>query len=260
MKTNYHLKSKNHNKPGRRIVLLLIFFVLGAGFFSFFGKYTIGLMEPVWRSQNVVVRGISNSFEWLRSKDSLIKENAYLREVVASRELELVALRAAADRELRLLEILGRTEGREGTLASVLVRPPETPYDVLIIDAGTNQGIVAGQQVILPEGTIIGVVSEAYRSSSRVILHSASGQKINAVLERNGAPIIMEGRGGGNFRITLPRDMAVEVGDRILSADISSSLLAVVGKVSLGPTDSFKEVLATSPANIFSLRFVLVLP
>jgi rod shape-determining protein MreC len=261
MKTNYLLKSKNHNKPGKRVFLLLIFFLLGALLFSFVGKYTIGAASPVWKSQNVLMRGISNSFEWFISKDHLVRENKYLKEQVVSRDLEMVALRAAAEREQRLLEILGRTtEETGGILASVLVRPPETPYDVLVIDAGSKQGIEVGHQVVLPEGTIVGTVSEVYTNSSRVVLHSASGQNINAVLERNNSPIIMEGRGGGNFRIALPRDMAVEVGDRILSADVSSRLLAVVGKVSLGPTDSFKEVLATSPANIFSLRFVLVLP
>ena len=70
----------------------------------------------------------------------------------------------------------------------------------------------------------------------------------------------LEGAGGGNFKLVLPRETEVEAGDRILSADISSRLLAVVGDVVMKPTDSFKEVLAISPVNIFGIHFVLIKP
>jgi len=36
--------------------------------------------------------------------------------------------------------------------------------------------------------------------------------------------------------------------------------LAVVEDIRLQPTDSFKEVLAKSPTNIFTLRFVFIRP
>ena len=72
--------------------------------------------------------------------------------------------------------------------------------------------------------------------------------------------VTLVGVGAGNFKITIPRDVVVESGDRILSADVSSHLLAVVGEVNMSSTDSFKEVLAKTPANIFALRFVFVTP
>lgn len=260
MRTNFHLRSRNQNKFGKRIILLALVFVLGALIFSFTGRYIVALASPVWKGQNIVSQGFRNTFGWFKSKETLIRENNSLKADLKSKELEMTALRSSRDRELELLSILGRVESGGGTLSSVLVRPPETPYDVLVIDAGKNEGVEVGHRVSLPEGIIIGTVSEVLPNSSKVILYSASGEKTNAVLERNNTPIIMEGRGGGNFRITLPRDMVAVEGDRILSSDISSRLVAVVGKVNLGATDSFKEVLATSPANIFTLRYVLVLP
>ena len=82
--------------------------------------------------------------------------------------------------------------------------------------------------------------------------------KTNAVLERGLVPVILEGAGGGNFRLILQRDMAVEVGDKILSPGISPQILGIVGDVRLSPTDAFKEVLVRSPVNIFALTFVSV--
>ena len=91
-------------------------------------------------------------------------------------------------------------------------------------------------------------------------LFSTSGEESNAVLERGEIPVVLEGIGGGNFKITLPRDIAVERGDRILSPDIEANLVAIVEDVRLTQTDSFKTVLARSPVNIFSLRLVIVRP
>jgi cell shape-determining protein MreC len=156
--------------------------------------------------------------------------------------------------------LAGRKPSRETIIAGVLTHPPQTPYDVIIIDAGSNDAIEEGKAVYLPEGPSLGVVSEVSNSNSRVRLFSSSGEKTNAVLERHNVPVELEGLGAGNFRLMLPRDAEVEVGDRILSPDISSRLLAVVGDISRSPTDSFKEVRAKSPANIFILRFVFVEP
>jgi len=142
----------------------------------------------------------------------------------------------------------------------VLTYPPQTPYDIIIIDAGSNDSLVLGSEVSMPEGPLLGVVSEVFPRRAKVKLFSTNGEETGAVLERNNMPVTLEGTGGGNFRISLPRDIAIERGDRILSRSMSSSLLAVVEEVSVEPTDSFKEILAKSPTNIFSLRFVFITP
>ena len=142
----------------------------------------------------------------------------------------------------------------------MLTRPPQSPYDLIITDAGEHEHVVIGSRVRLLEGSEIGVVSEVESHFSRVKLFSTSGEKTNAVLERSQIPVVLEGVGGGNFRISVPRDVAVVVGDRILSSALDASLLAVVADIKVTATDSFKEVLARSPANIFSIRFVSISP
>lgn len=159
-----------------------------------------------------------------------------------------------------ILPVLDRRTQDHNVLASILTYPPQTPYDIIIIDAGSNDFVALGNKVSMTEGPILGLVSEVFPRSAKVRLFTTSGEKTNAVLERNEIPVILEGVGGGNFRISLPRNIDVEKGDRILSRDLSSRLLAVVGDVSAKSTDSFKEIIAKSPANIFNLRFVFVTP
>ena len=109
-------------------------------------------------------------------------------------------------------------------------------------------------------GPKIGVITEVFKNNSRVELFSASGKKTNAILERNSLPVVLVGRGGGNFEFTLPREASVAVGDKILSSDINRILMGVVKDVEMSATDSFKKVLVISVANIYIENFVTVLP
>ncbi|KKT14658.1 MAG: hypothetical protein UW76_C0001G0015 [Parcubacteria group bacterium GW2011_GWF2_44_8b] len=231
MKVNYLPKNRLRRPYLRRILVLVAIFISGAVVFSFFDAAIISIVSPIWKAKNIITTG--------SEIPSILKEQT---------------------QENILLELVGRKQKANMVVASVLTRPPQTPYDVIVIDAGLNESITIGSEVSLPEGPILGVVSEVFSKSAKVKLFSASGEETNAVLERNNVPVILIGIGGGNFRLALPRDIAIEKGDRILSSDIASRPLATVADVSVRPTDSFKEVLAKSPTNIFALRFVFVAP
>lgn len=179
---------------------------------------------------------------------------------MTSLELEVSALSLYRSEAERLLALLGRQAEQGGVAASVLTHPPQSPYDLLVIDAGERDAIAVGSKVFLPEGQELGVVTQVFPSFSRVKLLSTAGEKTPAVLERHEVSVELVGQGGGNFKVVVPRETEVEVGDRILSANLDSSLVAIVAEVNLEPTDSFKEVLAKSPANIFTIRYITVRP
>lgn len=234
--------------------------IAGAVVFSLLDMTVVSLASPVWRAENVIIRNFRNGATFVSSQKALIEENTRLKERLSSLELDFLTISKERIQENTLLELVGRRREPNMVVAAVLTRPPQTPYDVIIIDAGFNESVMAGSKVSLPEGPALGIVSEVFSQSAKVKLFSASGEETNAVLERNEVPVTLVGTGGGNFRVTLPRDIAAEKGDRILSADMTSRLLAVVEEISVRPTDSFKEVLANSPTNIFSIRFVFVIP
>lgn len=256
----YFQRNRPRYKYLKKTSILLGVFVLVVLVFSLFGNIIITTASPVWKAENVVSRSLRNSAGFFLSRKALMDENSILRDRVASLEAEVLSMSRELSQEGALLELVGRIKDSHNVAAAVLTHPPQTPYDVLIIDAGSDHGVVLGSEVSLPEGPLLGKVSEVLAKTSKVRLFSAVDEETNAVLERGDMAVTLVGVGGGNFKISVPRDTQVEVGDRVLSADISSSLVAVVEDVSLRPTDSFKEVLAKSPTNIFSLRFVFVLP
>src|SRR3989338_1750424 len=152
----------------------------------------------------------------------LVAENVVLKEKVSSLETEILSLLSKRVQENILLELVGRRLNSNMVAAAVLTHPPQTPYDIIIIDAGSEDSVTLGSEVSLPEGPILGAVLEVFPKRARVKLFSASGEETNAILERNDVPIVLEGTGGGSFKFILPRDIRVEKGDRIISRSVSS--------------------------------------
>lgn len=235
-------------------------FIIGAGVFALFDNLIITAVSPLWRAENSFSRSLSNIGTFFKTRDGLISENATFKDRLASLELELSASSLRQSENERLLELLGRHSEAGGIAVSVLTHPPQSPYDLLVVDAGERENVILGARAFLPEGPEVGVVTQVSPSFSRVKLLSTSGEKTQAVLERNQVGVMLEGMGGGNFKIILPRETAVEVGDKVLSANLQSSLLAIVEEVNLEATDSFKEVLARSPVNIFTIRLLTIRP
>lgn len=258
MKANYLPRNRTGRLYLRRIFIIIAIFAAGAFFFRFFGAAVILAVSPVWKMENVVIRNLRNGIAFFNSQRTLVAENAALKEKLSSLEMEILSLSGRRNQEDVLLELAGRKRESGALIAAVLTRPPQTPYDIIIVDAGSDESIVVGSKVSLPEGPVLGVVSEVFPKQAKVKLFSGAGEKTDAILERGGVPVTLVGAGAGNFRLILPRDMAVEKGDRILFPGIDARLLAIVEETSVRPTDSFREVLARSPANIFVLRFVFI--
>lgn len=257
---NYLPKNRFKNSYFKRIIALIVIFLSGTVLFSIFDSTLISSLSPLWKAENVVSRNMRDGVAFFRSQKALIDENAALKEKLSSLETEIMSLSKDRDERDTLLGLLGQRQNSKILVASVLAHPPQTLYDTIIIDLGSDNSVSLDSEVFLPEGPILGRVSEVFRKHAKVKLFSTALEETSAVLERGSVPVILVGVGAGNFKITIPRNVEVKSGDRILSADIFSRLLAVVGEVSVSSTDSFKEVLANAPINIFALRFVFVMP
>ena len=258
MKTHFHPKNRLKGLYKGKITFIIALFVVCVLFFSFLDGGLIRISTPVWIGENMLVRGVSNFFKLVTSKQDLISENENLKSKLASDELTISILSASEGQNNLLLETYGRTPKNNQIGATVLSRPPETLFDTLIVDAGESSGVKVGDIVSIPEGATIGNVFEVFSKSSKVRLFSTSGGRVPALFEREAVPAVLLGRGGGTFEASLPRDTTVIVGDRVLSAGFDGSLVGVVENVEVAPTDSFKKVLVRNMANIFNIHFVSI--
>jgi cell shape-determining protein MreC len=211
--------------------------------------------QPIWKLENSVYN--SNLGKYFKTKQVLIDEKTVLEQ-----KLFLMGDLSALNNSLlnenaTLKDLLGRKETKLNTvLASVLVKPPQTPYDTLTVDIGEDYQVKGGDKVIANANVYIGEVSEVYPHSAKIILYSTPGRKLPVALGINSVSVEAVGVGGGNFNISLPREVDVKEGDSIIIPSIMPNIFGIVEKVDFKDKDSFQTVLFKSPINISELSLV----
>lgn len=253
----------NRNKKSffsKKILYSVVFVVLcSLGiFFSRVQNISRFFASPIWSAENSVIYGFSSFLNYFKSKSSLANQNQILKDENA----RLYGLILEAD-SLRkeneyFKKILGREEIKNTILATVLVKPNKSLYDTLIIDIGSNQGVLPGN-IVFANGEIeIGVISSVYKKSSIVTLYSSPKYKSSVIFPETNMTIDLEGTGGGGFYFIVPRDVVINEGTIFTSLSLMPHPVAIVGKIVSSQRDSFKKIIAHSPINIQELRFVEV--
>jgi cell shape-determining protein MreC len=242
MKTQYFRRPKAFLTPLQSIALigvvgvLLLLFLIRLFAPSFF----VSLMNPVWQA--------GNSF----TASASLPENAQtLQERVKTLEAENEILA----NENRALKARASDDMGSGIRAGVYVRPPVTPYDVLVIGKGTTEGIYEGMQMF-SRSIPVGTVSSASDYSARVTLYSASGVQTEGWVGESRLPITLRGIGAGGFEADSAREAAVLAGDLVYLPGPGALPVGVVVSVESQPS-SPRALLRIRPfANPFSMTEV----
>lgn len=197
------------------------------------------------------------------TKAYLVQENERLRIALASTTAMLEDRTVLLSENKMLKEKFGRDTSTRSVLAGVLQRPPATPYDTLVIDAGSNLGITHGSLVSAGGSTIIGEVSEVGVTAARVTLYSAPGQSYQGLLletqDHKTVPVHVEGRGAGTMITEVPASTNAKPGDSIILPTVAGGLMSRVVGVRGSAKDSFQTLYLRAPINMQELRFVEVL-
>lgn len=213
------------------------------------------LTVPLWRagqsiSSHLAGAGTTESKAALKNeRDTYAAQAAAL----ANQNAELTA--KVAD----LTNLLGtRTQPAPGIVASVLARPPVAPYDVLIIDQGTDDGVALGALVTGNGGTPIGTIGQADASQSRVTLFSTHGIQTPGWAGATRIPVTLTGAGAGAFTASVPKAAGVQVGDGIYIANDGAYPIGTVVRIESDPSSPSVGLDVRPYANPFSLAWVTV--
>lgn len=218
------------------------------------------VFSPFLSLKNNIAGGLASYGANLESKKALIAENEALKNTAETERVNALDRGVLLDENTKLKEILSRTkEEKNLILGVILAKPNQSPYDTLIVDAGENLGVKVGSRVFAFGNVLIGEVSEVYGASSNIKLYSTSGETLRVIVDGTGIYTEAIGRGGGNFEITLPRDVVITSGITTLSIPgITPQIVATVEQVISDPRDPFQKILAISPVNVQELKFVEV--
>ncbi|MBU6370490.1 MAG: rod shape-determining protein MreC [Patescibacteria group bacterium] len=233
------------------LVILVILSLSGPKSFLF------AVSRPFWEGKNLVASWLSNLGAIARTKESLAAENASLAAELSAEKADAALVETLQNENAGLKAALGRkTAGKNGILAAVLAKPPFSPYDTLVIDAGTADGVAAGDQVVADGFVPIGFVSETFAHESKATLYSSSGVSTRVLVGSSSIETLATGMGGGALEIRLPSGSDVAVGDAVSAPSISTNIVGTVESVASKPSDSLETVLVSLPVNIANIRFV----
>lgn len=270
---NYLLDKKTKRNRILKIIFGVIIFIslfyFRVSIFDGLSYISANIFRPVLTSGNSVGAQVKSLGAYFVSKNSLYRENENLKARIDADVADRANYNSVVAENASLKEILGRkNESVSMTLAAILAKPNQSPYDTIIVDVGIEQGIKVGDKVFALGNVPIGYVAQVYPNTSKVILYSNSGEKTQVVVSgkpaspdaSQGGNVSMEivGRGGGNFEMILPRDFVLLKGDQAVLPGLTPHVLGIVETILSDPRDSFQKALLVSPVNIQEIKFVEV--
>jgi len=262
MKTNYHLKSKTpHQHRGKTIAIASVFLVLVVSGFLFpnlLRRAAFATAQPVWFLRDGAQSLVSDVGNFFSSKNAMAGKVLSLEDQVTSLKLKEADYDILVKENEDLKAQLGRTESIARVMGRVLSKPPRSPYDTLVLDVGATDGLQKGDKVYLSGNVILGLITDVAPHTSVVSLFSTSGQKEESVLERTGATYEIEGRGGANFSVDVPKDADILWGDAFAYPDLSPALMGTVYYIDTESQSAFKTVYIRIPGNVFDSKWVFV--
>jgi len=200
--------------------VLAVLVILALNFYqkqvrNFFYLISAPIQKTFWRAGDRVsdffetiseIKNLKKENEDLKLKiQSLLAENVQLLELKKENETLRVALNLGLEKEFKL------------TLAQVIGK--DISQDSLIIDKGSDDGILKGQPVITQEKTLVGKINEVYKNFSKVQISSHKDSSFDGKISDTEIPGLV--KGGGDFKVffdLVPKDKEIKKGDLVVTA------------------------------------------
>lgn len=250
MKTQYFHRPRRFLSPGQSILLALgigvVLLLIAIRFFAP-GFFTT-LASPFWSfgtfastafSERTTANTASERIQELqRENESLVNENRALLDRLGEDEYTHIG---------------------QGIVAGVIARPPLSPYDVLIVSAGTEQGVFQGMHVF-SKNIPIGTVESIAGNSARIALYSVPGRKSEGWVGEARIPVTIIGGGAGTFETDVAHDAPIQEGDLVYVPGPGALPIGTVVQIESHPS-SPRSVLHIRPfANPFTMTVVRIVP
>ncbi len=199
-------------------------------------------VQPVWALAGLPGRLGASVRDNAASHNQLVAENRELRNQLLLANARLTRLQTAALDNAQLRELLNVAErsGLDVQLAPILDIDLDPVKQRLVLDAGSREGVRAGQAVI-DAGGLMGQVIAVTPLHSTVLLLTDPDHAVPVTVARNGVRLIAYGRGDRLELRDIPLSAGVEVGDEIVTSGLGGRFPAgfPVGKIlELRPDDT----------------------
>lgn len=202
-----------------------------------------------------------------RDVTRLVQQNAQLQAEIARLQSQIIDLQQQ-NAQIQVLSALldfARTHpDNEYISASVIGRDPSPFLHYIIINRGSDDGLMRGMPVVSSQG-LVGRVAAVTAKAARVQLITDPGLAVNVRLQNSGAEALLTGSLTGDLTLeTIPQDARVEIGDLVLTSGLGGNfppniLIGQVTGVRRRPVELFQTATIQPIVDFAQLKIVLVI-
>lgn len=257
MRTNFQQRSRRGQRIAVRLVLVLTALVLTLALWPGpFARALSFVTAPLFEARVWVLDIGASIPRYFSDRSRLIAEIESLRSDLAedgSMRAELDALRQSHNL------IQEATEGGEDRIVADVIRtPPETPYDTLVVAAGSDAGILSGAYVYSGR-TAIGQVAVVNPKTSLIVLFSTPGVHVPVYLWGDASVFAQaEGQGGGVVRVGVPQGLSIKEGDAVTLPLPGTAVFGTINHIEADATNPEQYAYITQEDALRSIRFVAI--
>jgi cell shape-determining protein MreC len=180
-----------------------------------------------------------------------------LKETISTQSGNAATIERLIHENTELRTLLGDTPETR-IVAGVIARPPYVPYDVLVIDQGSDDGIKTGALVYHASNFVIGYVEKVFNASAIVSLFSSPHSESTVYVFGPDVYATAYGEGGGVIRISVPQGIAIREGNVVVLPMLTAGTLGTVGSITSLPTQPEQHAYLSFPVSMQSVRLVSV--
>lgn len=150
------------------------------------------------------------------------------------------------------------------TAATVIGRDPSPFLRYVIINIGSNEGILPGMPVVTDKG-LVGRVDAVISEAARVKLITDASSQVNVRMQASNAEAILVGSLTGDLSLEMiPQDTTEQVGDVVLTSGLGGNyppniLIGQLVSIRKLEYELFQQAVVQPNVNFSLLQFVLVI-
>lgn len=258
----------------RSLQITIIFLVVGGiialalgGYFGSASNWFSSLLvdTQTWFSTRYVA--IQDFFAAPRDVNSLRQRNAELESEVAALRAQVIELseRASQVDTLAALVNYSRVNPESSYLAAdVIGRDPSPFLHYVIINRGSNDGILRGMPVVTDQG-LVGRVDAVIADAARVQLITDPRAVINVHLQNSDIEAVLSGSITGDLTLSLiPQDVTIVDGDLVLTSGLGGGFptdlpIGQVTNIRKREADLFQQASVQPVVDFSRLSIVLII-
>jgi len=262
------------NPFSRSIQTTIIFFIVAGVMALALGGYLGGISNVVtdslinvqdWFSSRFIV--LQDIFTAPRDITVLRQQNSELEDEVANLQAQVIQLQQQVGETELLAALVDFSRARPENsyrAAAVIGRDPSPFLHYVIINRGSNDGILRGMPVVTDQG-LVGRVDAVIADAARVQLITDPASKVNVRLQNADVEASLVGSVTGDVLLELiPQDAVLETGDLVLTSGLGGGyppdlIIGQVVNIRSRDFDLFQRATVQPVVDFNRLQIVLVI-